>query len=116
MIKKGLLNGHQGSKLSLIGFRADVYDEGDLHLARGSQDPNAVAEPNLDMEDAGAIEMAEDSNFDQGDYDLLKGCQDPGVEEINHQFGMHAIFCLRTETTKTCTLLTSDNHGARRMG
>ena len=98
------------SSWSNNGSGAQVSDVGDLYLARGSQDPNAVAEPNFEMEDASAIEMAEDSNFDQGDYDLLKGCQGPGVEEINHQFGMHEIFWLRAETTPTCTLLTSVAH------
>ena len=76
-------------------FAAQVYDEGDLFLARGSLDPNAIAEPNFEMEDAGALELAGDSGFDQGDYDLLKGCQDPGVEEINPQVGKREMkdFC-----------------------
>ena len=60
----------------------DASDLGDLYLARGSQDPNAATGFNLETEDAGAREMAEDSNFDQGDLDLLKGCQDNGVEEV----------------------------------
>ena len=65
-----------------------MFDQGDLHLARGSQDPNATAEPNFGMEDAGAIVMEAGSNFDKGDYDLLQGCEDPGAEEVNVQFGM----------------------------
>ena len=69
-------------------FANPVYDQGDLHLARGSQDPNATTEPNFGMEDVGAMGMAEDSNFDKGDYDPLQGSQDPGAEEINLQFGM----------------------------
>ena len=73
-----------------------MYDEDDLHLLRGSQDPNA-AEPNVEFEDAGANEMAEDSSFDQGDFNLLKGCQDTGVEEIVRQFGNHEIFLFRAK-------------------
>ena len=78
-----------------VNFAAQVYDGGDMFLARGSLDPNAIAEPNFEMEDTGAIELAGDSSFDQGDYDLLMGCQDPGVEDINPQFGKRAMkdFC-----------------------
>ena len=56
-----------------------MHDLADLHLARGSQDPNATAELNFEMEDAGTRNTLEDSNFNQGDFDLLKGCQDTGV-------------------------------------
>ena len=64
------------------------YDEGDLNLTRGSQDPGAIAEPNFQTEDAVAIEMAVDSSLDHEDFNLLMGCQDTGVEEINLQIGI----------------------------
>ena len=54
------------------------YDEGDSHLARGSQDPGTVQEPRFLVEDACAVIL------DQGDFNLLQGCQDTGEKETNH--------------------------------
>ena len=58
-----------------LGVHVQEYDEGDSHLARGSQDPGAVPEPSTVVEDASAVIL------DQGDHNLLQGCQDPGSEE-----------------------------------